>query len=83
MSILSVRKKIMTDEQFISNVQAIIRITGWPQAKLARFLGLDPATITKWLKKERSPDGTARYAINDLLRRAKEGEFAVPTTASA
>jgi len=73
----------MTDHQFLCNVRAILDITGWSQAELARRLDIDAATITNWLKGKTSPDGTARYAINDVFRRAQAGEFREPAAASA
>jgi transcriptional regulator with XRE-family HTH domain len=76
MSRLNGRKRVMED--FTANVRALLRITGWSQARLARQLEIDAATVTNWLKKKTAPDGTARYAIKDLLRRAKEGEFKEP-----
>lgn len=88
MSTAHVRKKLMAD--FTSAISELLSITGWSQAELARQLdapgagdGIDRATITNWLKKKTAPDGTARYAIADLLRRARAGEFKKELTAAA
>lgn len=73
-------------DQFCRDVRRLLEITGWSQAELARRIGtaapggsgqeIDRATVTNWLSKKTKPDGTARYTISDLLRRAIAGEFA-------
>lgn len=71
------------NDQFLKNVQAILDLTDWSQAELARRLEIDAATVTNWLKRKTAPDGTARYAIADILRRAENGEFRERAAASA
>jgi len=78
MSTAFARKKVMAN--FVHNLRHLLHATGWSQVELARRLEIDKSTITYWLQEKRKPDGTARYAIADMLRRAKAGEFkeAVP-----
>lgn len=70
---LGIKKRMAAN--FVAEVEQILKITGWSQAELSRRIDVAKATVTNWLSGKTAPDGTARYTIADVLRRAKDGEF--------
>jgi transcriptional regulator with XRE-family HTH domain len=58
-------------------IEKLMRLTGWNQAEVARQCHVDRATITRWLS-DRKHSALGLAMIENLIERAKAGEFKVP-----
>ena len=56
------------DNNYISQLQAILRIRGWSQQKLAQRLGVTHAALSRWLNRHAAPQPRHRQAIASLYK---------------
>lgn len=62
----------MTPEQFIQDLQELMRLKGWDQPEAAKNLGVSKMTISQWTRGTIQPRGPAKLLVARMLKEARE-----------